>query len=123
MEATIPKTRPGAAAANIVSAEERRAEVERRLDTQPFVVHAIPSKPRNELLTDLLLEVLSECLFTTQGVSERQRKGASRFVGAPVEQPRLAHHAQHEIAARDRAFRVHCRRIGRWRLHQAGNQR
>lgn len=32
MEATIPKTRPGAAAANIVSAEERRAEVERRLD-------------------------------------------------------------------------------------------
>jgi hypothetical protein len=32
VEATIPKTRPGSAAVNIVSAEERRAEVERRLD-------------------------------------------------------------------------------------------
>ena len=32
MEATIPKTRPSAAAATTVSAEERRAEVERRLD-------------------------------------------------------------------------------------------
>jgi len=32
VEATIPKTRPGVAAANIASAEERRAEVERRLD-------------------------------------------------------------------------------------------
>jgi hypothetical protein len=32
VEATIPKTRPSAAAATTVSAEERRAEVERRLD-------------------------------------------------------------------------------------------
>jgi hypothetical protein len=32
VEATIPKTRSGAAAANTVSAEVRRAEVERRLD-------------------------------------------------------------------------------------------
>ena len=32
MEATIPKTRPSAAAATTMSAEERRAEVERRLD-------------------------------------------------------------------------------------------
>jgi len=32
VESTIPKTRPGSAAANIVSAEEHRAEVERRLD-------------------------------------------------------------------------------------------
>jgi hypothetical protein len=32
VEATIPKTRPSAAAATTVSAEERRADVERRLD-------------------------------------------------------------------------------------------
>jgi hypothetical protein len=32
VEATIPKTRPSAAAATSVSAEERRAEIERRLD-------------------------------------------------------------------------------------------
>lgn len=32
MEATIPKTRPSAAVATTVSAEERRAEIERRLD-------------------------------------------------------------------------------------------
>jgi hypothetical protein len=32
VEATIPKTRPCAAAATTVSAEVRRAEIERRLD-------------------------------------------------------------------------------------------
>jgi len=32
VEATIPKTRPNAAAATTVSAEEHRADVERRLD-------------------------------------------------------------------------------------------
>jgi len=32
VEATIPKTRPSAAAATTVSAEERRADLERRLD-------------------------------------------------------------------------------------------
>ena len=32
MEATIPKTRTSSAAVNILSAEERRAEVERRLE-------------------------------------------------------------------------------------------
>lgn len=32
MNATIPKAQPSAATATIVSAEERRAELERRLD-------------------------------------------------------------------------------------------
>lgn len=32
MEATIPKTRPNAAATTTVSADKRRAEIERRLD-------------------------------------------------------------------------------------------
>jgi len=32
VEATIPKTRPSAAATTTVSADERRAEIERRLD-------------------------------------------------------------------------------------------
>ena len=100
------------------------ARVERREDAQPALVDALPAEPLDQLAADLLLEIQAEGLADLEAVGQLDRAPSSR---APPSRSSIApvvdHRLQHDVAARDRAIQVDGRRVARWRLDQAGEQR
>ena len=98
-------------------------EIDRRVDLEPALVHAVPSEALHELLADFFLEILAEGFLGPQRVGELGPASHRAVVRRAIDGAGVAHRLQHHVAARDRAVEADGRRVGRWRFHETGEQR
>ena len=98
-------------------------EIDRRVDLQPALVDARQAEPRDQLAAHFFLEPRAARVVPREAVVEqhaflpRTRRVILR------DRAGIDHRLQDDRAARDGARHVGRGRIGRWRLHEPGDER